>query len=212
MHLKALDLINYRSYERQALFLEPGITVFVGPNGQGKTNLVEAVWYLATLSSHRVTHDAALVRRGENTAVVRALFERGGRDLRVELQIAPGRTNEVRLQGKPLSRPREVLGQARAVMFSPEDLALVKGDPEGRRRFLDEILFEIAPRFAATKADFDKVLRQRNHLLKQIRAMNRQAARAAKAKRHEDGEKALAPKNADRPREIGGMDLSLIHI
>lgn len=206
MHLKALDLINYRSYERQALFLEPGITVFVGPNGQGKTNLVEAVWYLATLSSHRVTHDAALVRRGENTAVVRALFERGGRDLRVELQIAPGRTNEVRLQGKPLSRPREVLGQARAVMFSPEDLALVKGDPEGRRRFLDEILFEIAPRFAATKADFDKVLRQRNHLLKQIRAMNRQAARTAKAKRHEDGEKASAPKNADRPRDIGGMD------
>lgn len=206
MHLKALDLINYRSYERQTLFLEPGITVFVGANGQGKTNLVEAVWYLATLSSHRVSHDGALVRRGENTAVVRSLFERAGRDLRIELTIAPGRGNEVRLHGKNLARPRELLGHVRAVMFSPEDLALVKGDPEGRRRFLDEILFEIAPRFAATKAEFDKVLKQRNHLLKQIRQMNRQAARAAKASRKSGGEEASAPRKHDGPRDIAGMD------
>lgn len=173
MHLKALELTNYRSYAHTFLRFTPGITVFVGANGQGKTNIVEALWYLATLSSHRVAHDAALVRRGEKTAIIRAMCERAGRDVRIDMQIAPGRANEVRLHSQPLSRPREVLGQVRAVMFSPEDLALVKGEPEGRRRFLDEILFEIAPRFASIKSDYDKVLRQRNHLLKQMRQMNK---------------------------------------
>ena len=173
MHLKALELTNYRSYAHTFLRFTPGITVFVGANGQGKTNIVEALWYLATLSSHRVAHDAALVRRGEKTAIIRAMCERAGRDIRIDMQIAPGRANEVRLHSQPLSRPREVLGQVRAVMFSPEDLALVKGEPEGRRRFLDEILFEIAPRFASIKSDYDKVLRQRNHLLKQMRQMNK---------------------------------------
>lgn len=173
MHLKALELTNYRSYAHTFLRFTPGITVFVGANGQGKTNIVEALWYLATLSSHRVAHDAALVRRGEKTAIIRAMCERAGRDVRIDMQIAPGRANEVRLHSQPLSRPREILGQVRAVMFSPEDLALVKGEPEGRRRFLDEILFEIAPRFASIKSDYDKVLRQRNHLLKQMRQMNK---------------------------------------
>lgn len=195
MHLTALDLYDFRSYEHQTLFFQPGITVIVGPNGQGKTNLVEAVWYLATLGSHRVAHDAALVRRGAPMAVIRALFQRAGRELRVELKLEPGGTNEARLHGKKLSRARDLLGQVRAVMFSPEDLALVKGDPEGRRRFLDDILFEIAPRFAATKGDYDKVLRQRNHLLKQIRHMNRQASGAARSTRPA----------AQGPRDIGGM-------
>ena len=188
MHLKALELLNYRSYAHTLLRFTPGITVFVGANGQGKTNIVEALWYLATLSSHRVAHDAALVRRGEKTAIIRAMCERSGRDVRIDMQIAPGRPNEVRLHSQPLARAREVLGQVRAVMFSPEDLALVKGEPEGRRRFLDEILFEIAPRFASIKSDYDKVLRQRNHLLKQMRAMNR------------------GPGGAHGPSDIGGMD------
>ena len=116
------------------------------------------------------------------------MCERSGRDVRIDMQIAPGRPNEVRLHSQPLARAREVLGQVRAVMFSPEDLALVKGEPEGRRRFLDEILFEIAPRFASIKSDYDKVLRQRNHLLKQMRAMNRGRG------------------GAHGPSDIGGMD------
>ncbi len=179
MYLTALDLTDFRSYEHVLLRTAPGITVFVGSNGQGKTNLVEAVWYLATLSSHRVSHDSALVRRTAQSAIIRAAFRRGGKDLRVDLQLTPGRTSSARLQGRPLTRPRDLLGEVRAVLFSPEDLALVKGDPEGRRRFLDEILYEIAPRFAATRADYDKVLKQRNSLLKQMRQMRRGRWRTA---------------------------------
>lgn len=173
MHLTSLELTDYRSYPALQLPFEPGITVLVGPNGQGKTNVVEAVWYLATLSSHRVAHDAALVARGESTAIVRAAFIRAGRPLQVDLQITPGRSNSARVQGAALNRLRDLLGEVRAVMFAPEDLALVKGDPEGRRRFLDELLFEIAPRFASVRADYDRVLKQRSHLLKQMRSMKR---------------------------------------
>ncbi|MDO5644723.1 MAG: DNA replication/repair protein RecF [Dermabacter sp.] len=203
MYLKALELTHYRSYDSQTLTFAPGITIFVGANGQGKTNLVEAVWYLATLASHRVSHDGALVMRGHPSAIIRALFSRAERDLRVDLQITPGRANEVRLQGKALARPRDVLGHVRAVLFAPEDLALVKGDPEGRRRFLDEILFEIAPRFASIKADFDRVLKQRNHLLKQIRADQRRAARRPATS---DADAPRARTRPDGPRDIGGMD------
>ena len=177
MYLKVLDLTNFRSYEHQTLYFKPGITVFVGSNGQGKTNLVEALWYLATLRSHRVAQDVALIRRGADTAYVRALFSRAGKDLKIEASIAQHKSNEVRLQGNVLQRPREILGQVRAVLFSPEDLALVKGDPEARRRFLDEILFEIVPRYSGVKAEFEKVLRQRNQLLKQLRSRQRAAAR-----------------------------------
>src|SRR5699024_6891315 len=142
-------------------------------NGQGKTNIVEAVWYLATLSSHRVPHDAALVHRGERTAIIRASFVRAGRPLQVDLEITPGRSNRARLQGQNVPRLRDLLGEVRAVLFAPEDLGLVKADPEGRRRFLDELLFEIAPRFASVKADYDRVLKQRGNLLKQMRSMRR---------------------------------------
>ena len=173
MQLTALDLTDFRSYRRLDLPVHPGITVMVGKNGQGKTNIVEAIWYLATLSSHRVPHDAALVHRGESTAVVRASFVRAGRPLQVDLEITPGRSNRARLQGQNVARLRDLLGEVRAVLFAPEDLGLVKSDPEGRRRFLDELLFEIAPRFAAVKADFDRVLKQRGNLLKQMRSMRR---------------------------------------
>ena len=171
MELTRLELTSYRSYPRLELDWKPGITVLVGPNGQGKTNIVEAIWYLATLSSHRVAHDAALVTRGDQTAVIRASFVRGGRPVQVDLQISPGRANTARVQGANLSRVRELLGHVRAVMFAPEDLTLVKGDPDARRRFLDELLFEIAPRFSAVKADYDRILKQRTHLLKQMRSM-----------------------------------------
>ena len=173
MQLTSLDLTDFRSYPRLSLPFRPGITVLVGQNGQGKTNIVEAVWYLATLSSHRVPHDAALVHRGERTAIIRASFVRAGRPLQVDLEITPGRSNRARLQGQNVPRLRDLLGEVRAVLFAPEDLGLVKADPEGRRRFLDELLFEIAPRFASVKADYDRVLKQRGNLLKQMRSMRR---------------------------------------
>lgn len=173
MQLTSLELTDYRSYPQLTLAFQPGITVLVGKNGQGKTNIVEAVWYLATLSSHRVPHDAALVHRGASTAIVRAGFQRAGRPLQVDLEITPGRSNRARVQGQNVSRLRDLLGEVRAVLFAPEDLGLVKADPEGRRRFLDELLFVIAPRYAAVKADYDRVLKQRSNLLKQMRSMRR---------------------------------------
>ena len=176
MQLTSLDLTDYRSYRQLSLTVRPGITVMVGMNGQGKTNIVEAVWYLATLSSHRVPHDAALVHRGESTAIIRAGFVRAGRPVQVDLEITPGKSNRARLQGQNVSRLRDLLGEVRAVLFAPEDLGLVKADPEGRRRFLDELLFVIAPRYASVKADYDRVLKQRGNLLKQMRSMRRGGA------------------------------------
>ena len=166
MHLTRLGLVDFRSYAEVDLPLEPGVTTFVGPNGQGKTNLVEAVGYLATLGSHRVAADAPLVRLGAERAVVRAQVVRDGRMALVEVEIVPGKANRARVNRAPLPRPREVLGLVRTVLFAPEDLALVKGDPSDRRRFLDDLLVARAPRFAAVRQDYDRVLRQRNALLK----------------------------------------------
>ena len=161
-----LEMRDFRSYEDVALTLEPGVSTFVGPNGQGKTNLLEAVGYVATLGSHRVATDAPLVRHGADRAVVRAGVRHQGRTALVELEINPGRANRARLNQVPVSRPREVLGTLQAVCFAPEDLALVKGDPSERRRFLDELLVARLPRYAAVRADYERVLKQRNALLK----------------------------------------------
>jgi DNA replication and repair protein RecF len=166
VHLAHLSLRDFRSYTEVELALGPGVTSFVGPNGQGKTNLVEAVGYLATLGSHRVAQDAPLVRLGAERAVVRGQVVRQDRALLVEVEITPGKANRARVNRSPVPRPREVLGILRSVLFAPEDLALVKGDPAERRRFLDELLVTRAPRFAAVRADYDRVLRQRNALLK----------------------------------------------
>jgi DNA replication and repair protein RecF len=167
VHVAALSLTDFRSYARVELDLTPGVTTFVGPNGRGKTNLVEAIGYLATLGSHRVATDAPLVRAGAQRAVVRARVEREGRSSRLEVEITPGRANRAQLNSAPLPRQRDLLGVLRTVLFAPEDLALVKGDPDQRRRFLDELLCTRAPRFAGVRADYDRVLRQRNALLKQ---------------------------------------------
>ena len=147
--------------------LAPGVTIFSGPNGEGKTNLVEAVGYAATLASHRAAQDAPLIRQGR-----RAGDHPGGdfhdatSDALVEIELNAGRANRVRLNRAPLTRPREVLGVLRTVLFAPEDLALVKGDPGERRRFLDDLLVAMAPRYAAVRADYDRVLKQRTALLK----------------------------------------------
>jgi DNA replication and repair protein RecF len=170
VHLRRLAVTDFRSWERAELDLEPGVSVLVGPNGVGKTNLVEAVGYLATLGSHRVAADAPLVRRGAERAVVRATVVHQGRELTVELEIAPGRPNRARVNRAPAARPRDVLGILRTVLFAPEDLALVRGDPGERRRFLDDLLVARRPRFAAVRADYDRVLKQRSALLKTARS------------------------------------------
>ena len=178
MHVRHLSLSDFRSYEAVELTLEPGVTAFVGPNGQGKTNLVEAIGYLATLGSHRVALDAPMVRAGAERAVVRAAVVRDGREVLVEVEITPGKANRARLGGSPVARPREILGTLRMVLFAPEDLAIVKGDPSERRHYLDDLLVARFPRYAAVRADYDRVLKQRNALLKSAGAARRQGGSA----------------------------------
>lgn len=166
MYLSHLSLVDFRSYAEVEVTLRPGVSVFIGANGEGKTNLVEAVGYLAGLGSHRVAQDAPLVRLGSERAVVRATVIRDGRSALVEIEITPGKANRARINKAPVPRPRDVLGLVRSVLFAPEDLALVKGDPAERRRFLDDLLVVLTPRLAGIRADYDRVLKQRNALLK----------------------------------------------
>ena len=173
MYVSHLVLHDFRSYAAADVRLEPGVTAFIGRNGQGKTNLVEAIDYLSRLASHRVATDAPLVRAGANQAVVRAAVVRDGRTAVLEVELNPGRANRARVNRSPLPRARELVGLVRTVVFSPEDLTLVKGDPSDRRRFLDDLLVLRAPRLAGVRADYDRVLRQRNSLLKNIGSARR---------------------------------------
>jgi DNA replication and repair protein RecF len=173
VHVAHLSLQDFRSYPAAEVALEPGVTAFVGPNGQGKTNLVEAIGYVASHSSHRAATDAPLVRHGAPRAIVRAGVVKDDRKALIELEINPGKANRARLNRSPVPRPREILGMLRTVLFAPEDLALVKGDPGERRRFMDELLTARAPRFAAVRSDYDRVLKQRNALLKSAAAHRR---------------------------------------
>jgi DNA replication and repair protein RecF len=166
LFVRHLGLRDFRSWETVDLDLEPGRTVFIGPNGHGKTNLVEALWYSSTLGSHRVATDAPLIRTGAQTALVSTIVVNEGRELAVDLEIAAGRANKARLNRSPVRSPREVLGVLRAVLFAPEDLALVRGDPAERRRYLDDLATVRRPRIAGVRSDYDKVLRQRTALLK----------------------------------------------
>lgn len=168
MRVAGLALTDFRSYESVEISLGAGVTTFVGANGQGKTNLIEAVHYTATLGSHRVATDAPLIRSGAQRAIVRTELVGDSQSTLIEIEINPGRANRVRINRAPVPRPREVLGLLRTVVFAPEDLSLVKGDPADRRRFLDDLLVARNPRFAAIRADYDRVLRQRNSLLKSL--------------------------------------------
>jgi DNA replication and repair protein RecF len=173
MHVRHLSVADFRSWHTADVAFEPGPAVLVGANGEGKTNLVEALNYVATLGSHRVATDAPLVRSGAERAVIRAAVVADDRELRVELEITPGRANRARLNGAPVNRPREVLGALRTVLFAPEDLAIVRGDPAERRRFLDELVVARSPRFAAVRSDYERVLKQRAALLKSAGAARR---------------------------------------
>src|SRR5262245_18388910 len=164
MFVARLGLVDFRSYVRADVEFEPGPNVLIGPNGIGKTNLVEALGYVATLGSHRVATDLPLVRSGARAAVIRGAVVHEGRQLLVELGIEPGKANKARLNGAAKRRARDVIGALRMVMFAPEDLSLVRGEPAERRRYLDELLVARQPRFAGVAADYERVLKQRNAL------------------------------------------------
>ncbi len=178
MYVSHLSLLDFRSYESVDVELEPGPNAFVGRNGQGKTNLVEAIAYVATLGSHRVANDTPLIRAGAQRAVVRTRVVRGDRASTIELEITAGKANRARVNRGQAGRARDVLGILRTVLFAPEDLALVKGDPEGRRRFLDQLVVQLLPRAAGLLQDYERVVRQRSALLKSLRQV-RGADRAA---------------------------------
>ena len=171
MFVDHLQLTDFRSYESVDLPLQAGVTTFVGANGQGKTNLVEALEYLSTMSSHRVASEVPLVRSGAIRAVVRAKVVAGlddPRQLTLELEINPGKANRAKLNRSPLRQAREIVGVLRTVLFSPVDIAIVKGDPSERRRFLDDLIVARWPRLAGVRADYERVLKQRNTLLKSL--------------------------------------------
>lgn len=171
MYVDHLTLADFRSYAQVDVPLAAGVTTFVGANGQGKTNLVEAVEYLSTMSSHRVASEVPLVRAGASRALVRARVRAGRDDDRaivIEIEITPGRANRAKVNRTAMSRARDIVGTLRTVVFSPEDLAIIKGDPSERRRFLDALVVNRWPRMAGVRADYDRILKQRNTLLKTL--------------------------------------------
>ncbi|MBK0418736.1 DNA replication/repair protein RecF [Leucobacter sp. CSA1] len=177
MRVAHLSLADYRNYRAAELELQPGPNLLVGRNGQGKTNLVEAIGYFATLRSHRVTGDAALIRAGAEAAVARMRVEASGRDVLLELQLNRDRPNRAQVNRNAV-RPRELTRWFRTVLFAPEDLTIVRGDPSGRRRFLDDALISRSPAAAGVIADYERVLRQRTSLLKSARGGGRAAVDA----------------------------------
>lgn len=166
MHVISLTAVDFRSYSFVEINLEPGVTTFIGSNGQGKTNLVEAISYCSTLSSHRVSQDLPLVKSDQPRAIVRTGVKYLDRTNWLEVEIWPSKTNKAKLNGSDCKKTKEILGILQTVTFSPEDLILVKGDPGDKRYFLDELLVQKSSSYAGVKSDYDRVLKQRNALLK----------------------------------------------
>lgn len=171
MRVSQLSLASWRNYDRAEVAFAPGISVLIGRNGQGKTNLVEAIGYLSTLSSHRVSAPAALIQSGADAAVVRAQLMNGDRQLLAELQLHRTQANTAQLN-RSVVKPRELTRYCHTVVFAPEDLGIVRGDPAERRRFLDELLVQLTPRLAGVFSDYERVVKQRNNLLKTARGLS----------------------------------------
>jgi DNA replication and repair protein RecF len=169
MFIKHLSLASFRNYKNAEIALQPGVNLLVGPNGQGKTNLVEAIRYLSTLSSHRVAGYLPLIKQDEPQAAVRAMASHEDRDILVELELNRDSPNKARVNKAPVPRVRDILGIVNSVTFAPEDLDIVKRDPTNRRAFIDELVVQVWPRFAGVYSDYDRVLKQRNTLLKTAR-------------------------------------------
>lgn len=182
MQLRRLELTDVRSYERASFQPAAGVTVLIGPNGQGKTNLLEAVQRVATGSSHRVAGDGPLVRAGTELGVIRCeLATDDGRRRTIDLELGVGRRTRTRVDGQDVRRAADAVGVLRTVLFAPEDLAIVRGDPGERRRFLDDLLAQRRPAFAAARAEYERALKQRNQLLKHARSLSGSAREAATA-------------------------------
>jgi DNA replication and repair protein RecF len=180
VYVRHLSMRDFRSWRSLEVDLAAETTIFVGRNGFGKTNILEALYYLTNLRSHRVSTDAPLVHHGAEAAVIAATVEHNGRELTAELTVNASGANKARINQSPARRPRELIGILRSVMFAPEDLLLVRGDPSDRRRFVDEIVAQQGPLQVAARADYDKVLRQRTALLKTAgAAMRRGGSEAA---------------------------------
>ena len=173
MYISQLSLTSFRSYAQADVQLVPGVNVLVGPNGVGKTNIAESIGYLANLSSHRVSNDAPLLHFGSERAMIRATLHRGERTVALEVEITSGKLNRARINRANPVRAREILGLVRTVLFAPEDLSLVKGDPSNRRKFLDELLVALRPVEAGTRSDYERIIKQRNALLKSIRSKSK---------------------------------------
>lgn len=169
MRVNHLSLTDFRNYESAELDLLPGANLFVGSNGQGKTNLVEAVGYLSTLGSHRVPSDQAMIRAGRDSAIIRAMLQHEERTILAEVQLNRSGANRAQVNRSAI-KTRELPRYFSSVLFAPEDLALVRGEPSGRRRFLDELLVLRSPRMSGVLVDYERVLKQRNTLLKSARA------------------------------------------
>jgi DNA replication and repair protein RecF len=169
VHVTHLSLVDFRNYARAEVGMVPGTTLFVGRNGQGKTNLVEAIGYLSTVSSHRVSTDHALIRAGQDSAIVRMRVQHEDRALVIEVQLNRTGANKAQVNRGAI-RTRELPRYFASVLFAPEDLSLVRGEPSGRRTYLDTLVVQRAPRFAGVIADYERVVRQRNSLLKSARA------------------------------------------
>ncbi|WP_426322800.1 DNA replication/repair protein RecF [Microbacterium sp. E-13] len=169
MIVEHLSLVDFRNYAVADVDLGPGPNVFVGRNGQGKTNLAEAIGFFATLGSHRVSSDAPMVRDGADAAIIRARLAHGERRVQLEAQVNRQGSNKARVNGSPV-KPAELPRYAQVVLFAPEDLQIVRGDPSARRRFADQLLVQRAPRMAGVIADYDRVLKQRTALLKSAKA------------------------------------------
>jgi DNA replication and repair protein RecF len=169
MLIKHLSLANFRNYKTAEVALKPGVNLLVGPNGQGKTNLVEAVRFLSTLSSHRVAGYQPLIKQNENSALVRALASFDERDMLIELELNRESQNKARINKSDAQKVRDILGYINSVTFAPEDLDIIKRDPSNRRAFIDELVVQVWPRFAGVYSDYERVLKQRNTLLKTAR-------------------------------------------
>ena len=176
MHVKHLTLGNFRNYETVELPLKTGVNLLVGKNGQGKTNLAEAIFYAATLSSHRVSGYLPLIRQGQSKAIIRLLARFEDRENLLELELNTEGSNRARINKSETSRIRDVLGYVNAVIFSPEDLDIVKRDPANRRAFIDELIVQLSPRMSGVYSDYERVLKQRNTLLRSAKNMTSRAS------------------------------------
>ena len=170
MHVHTLSVTDFRNYATASLNLESGVTVFLGPNGQGKTNIVEAIHYLSSLSSHRIAQDAALIKKGSDQGIIRAEVVADSRSILLELELNRSKPNRAQVNQNP-AKIRDFPRYFATVLFAPEDLQLVRGEPEQRRNFLDDLIVAFSPRLAATLSDYDRVVKQRNTLLKSLRSL-----------------------------------------